>query len=336
MKFFFLFFFLLSCTSGPNYKGKKTDHFNGQRFFNKYSSFKSSFLKFLKWRLESRKGSWPKWIENKPLRKPKERGKDDSLTVTFINHATVLIQLGKINILTDPIYSQRPSPFSYIGPKRVRAPGVKFEDLPPIDVILISHNHYDHLDIPTLKKLSKRDHPIILTGLGNGLLFQENNIEPFKDMDWGDIFNHKGVNFHFLTSQHWSGRGFTDRLKTLWGSFLIEKNGKKIYFAGDTGYGPHFKEHAKRFGPIDLSLLPIGAYKPRWFMKFSHLSPEDALKAHFSLKSKKSMAIHFGTFSLGDDSFSDPTIDLISKRKDMGISEKEFWIPEFGESKNID
>ena len=329
-------FYFLSCTSAPGYKGPKSDHFNGKKFFNKYGKMKNNFFSFLKWRFTADKGNWPDWVKNKLTTKPIKRIEDTSLVATFINHATVLIQFGNINIITDPIFSKRCSPFSWVGPQRVREPGIKFEDLPPIDVVLISHNHYDHLDIPTLQKLSKRDNPIILSGLGNGNLFEQNNLKNYKDLDWGDTLEVKGLKFHFLVAQHWSGRGLTDRLQTLWGSFLIEKGDKKVYFAGDTGYGPHFKDHGKAFAPVDLALLPIGAYKPRWFMKYAHMSPEDALKAHMDLKSKMSMAIHFGTFSLGDDGFDDPIKDLKEAREKMNLSEKDFIAPEFGEVINLD
>ena len=330
-----LCFYFLSCTSSPGYKGPKSDHFNGKTFFNKYGKMKNDFFSFLKWRFTANKGPWPNWVKNKLSTKPTKRIKESSLTATFINHATVLIQFGNINIITDPIFSKRCSPFSWIGPKRVREPGVKFEDLPPIDIVLISHNHYDHLDIPTLKKLAKRDNPIIISGLGNGQLFEKNQLKNYKDLDWGDTLELKGLKFHFLVAQHWSGRGLTDRLQTLWGSFLIEKDGKKVYFAGDTGYGPHFKDHGNTFAPVDLALLPIGAYRPRWFMKFAHMSPQDALKAHLDLKSKRSIGIHFGTFSLGDDAFDDPIKDLKKEREKMGINEKDFIAPEFGEVVNL-
>ena len=331
----FLYFCFLSCTSAPPYKGPKSDHFDGKKFYNKYNHTTKNFFSFLKWRLNSKKGDWPKWIKNKLSSKPKTREEEKSLTATFINHATVLIQIGNVNILTDPIFSRRTSPVSWAGPQRIRKPGVTFENLPPIDIILISHNHYDHLDIPTLKMLAKRDNPIILSGLGNGLLFKQNGLLNYKDMDWNDKTIIKGVSLTFLTAQHWSARGLTDRFQTLWGSFLIERDGKKVYFAGDTGYGPHFSEIGDQYGPIDLSLLPIGAYKPRWFMKYNHMSPMDAVQAHIDLKSGQSLAIHFGTFSLGDDSFVDPINDLNLAIKEKTIPSTSFYAPDFGEIKKI-
>ena len=183
--------------------------------------------------------------------------------------------------------------------------------------------------------LTKRDNPIILAGLGNGLLFKEKGFSNYRDMDWGDQFTVKNTSITFLTAQHWSARGITDRLKTLWGSFLIEQNGKKVYFAGDSGYGPHFLDIGKKYGPIELSLLPIGAYKPRWFMKYNHMNPQDALQAHKDLQSKQSMAIHFGTFSLGDDAFDDPTNELSLAIKENKISPSDFYAPEFGEIKKV-
>ncbi len=197
------------------------------------------------------------------------------LSVTFINHATFLIQVDGINILTDPIYSERASPFQWIGPRRVHAPGVPLEDLPPIDLVLISHNHYDHLDEATLLQLAANQErpPLILSGLGNGLLFDRLGLTEHQDMDWQDTVDVGGVEVVFTECRHRSGRGLADQMKTLWGSFVLKTSVGNIYFAGDTGYGPHLKEAGDQFGPFRLALLPIGAYEPRWFMRTCTWTP---------------------------------------------------------------
>lgn len=305
-----------------------SDHFDGKRFFNEKRMDKG-FIDLLKWRIYSNSIPWPDSI---PVEQQKIPLVKNSLAVTFINHATTLIQLDGTNIITDPIYAKRTSPFSWIGPKRVRIPGVAFIDLPKIDVVIISHNHYDHLNIETLKKIRDRDDPLFLIGLGNGKLLKSHKINKFKELDWNQFHQINKIKINFLKAKHWCSRGLFDRQKTLWGSYLLEGPSGKVYFAGDTGYEKHFSDIGKRFGPIDISLLPIGAYLPRWFMKPQHLNPEDAVKAHRDLLSKKSMGIHFGTFKLSDEGVDDPELDLTRARTKYQIPSKDFIVPKFGQT----
>ena len=328
------------CFSAPVYTGPKSSHFDGKYFFNRIPDDKSAWdmLQITAGLLFTAE-EWPEWIENQPRPAPIERVQSGAISVTFINHATVLIQVDGINILTDPIYSLRASPLQWAGPKRVRPPGIRFEDLPPIDVILISHNHYDHLDIDTLKKLHTHNpqgnSPLILAGLGNGQLFQEHGLTHFRDLDWGQRVSVQNVEFIFSEGQHRSGRGLADQMKTLWGGFVIRTSQGAIYFAGDTGYGPHFRHAREQYGAFVLSLLPIGAYEPRWFMKPIHLNPREAVRAHLDLASQQSLGIHFGTFQLTYEGMDQPIHDLKQALHELDVPQSEFWSLEFGEARLI-
>jgi len=323
--------------AAPAYKGPVTDHFDGEKFHNRVDS-NIGLIDFFKFSLPFNfvKEDWPEWIDStsQKINRPRQTG--DEISVTFINHSTLLIQVDGVNILTDPIFTQRTSSFSWIGPKRVRNPGINLADLPPIDVILVSHNHYDHLDIESLQLIQARNPgnqpPLILSGLGNGLLFEESQLDDFKDLDWNQSVQYKNIEFVFTETRHRSGRGITDQNKTLWGGFVIKTKAGNIYFAGDTGYGPYFKEAGKTHGDFILSLLPIGAYEPRWFMKNAHLNPEDAVAAHLDLHSKISMGIHFGTFQLTYEGIEQPIISLKKALKHKQIPETNFITPGFGET----
>ena len=321
----------------PAYKGPMSDHFNGKKFYNRENS-DVGLIDFFKFSLPFNfiKEDWPEWIDSTLAKIPLARQTGDEISVTFINHSTLLIQVDGINILTDPIFTQRTSSLSWVGPKRVRNPGVNLADLPPLDVILISHNHYDHLDIASLQLLQAQNPkgrpPLILSGLGNGLLFKDSRLTNFNDLDWEQSIQFKSIEFIFTETRHRSGRGITDQNKTLWGGFVIKTRLGNIYFAGDTGYGQHFKKARKAHENFILSLLPIGAYEPRWFMKIAHLNPEDAVAAHMDLNSQKSIGIHFGTFQLTYESIDQPIIDLKKALKDKQIPETDFIMPEFGKT----
>ncbi len=323
--------------AAPAYKGPVSDHFDGEKFRNHVDS-EVGLIDFFRFSLPFNfvKTDWPQWIDSTSRKIPNARQTGDEISVTFINHSTLLIQVDGVNILTDPIFTQRTSSFSWIGPKRVRNPGVNLADLPTIDVILVSHNHYDHLDIETLQMLQahnpENQPPLILSGLGNELFFKDSGLTSFKDLDWNQSMQYKTIEFVFTETRHRSGRGMTDQNKTLWGGFVIKTRPGNIYFAGDTGYGPHFKKARKTHGDFILSLLPIGAYEPRWFMEIAHLNPQDAVAAHLDLNSKNSMGIHFGTFQLTYEGIEQPIIDLEKALKDEQIPEMNFIVPEFGET----
>ncbi len=317
----------LSCVSIP--KSNLSDHFDGQKYFNPKGSPPKSFSDFLKWQWTRQKTQWPDFIDD-VIQIQTIAKSENEINIVFVNHATVLIQIGELNILTDPIWSERASPISFLGPKRVRKPGIEIEKLPPIHVILISHNHYDHLDLPTLKILSQKFNPLILVPLGNQSWLKREGLTA-HELDWGQSQFLGELKITFEKAFHWSARGMFDRFESLWGSFVIEGLGKKIYFAGDTGYGDHFKELGKKYSFFDLSLIPIGAYEPRWFMKDHHINPEDAVLAHQELHSKKSIGIHFGTFQLADEGVNQPLEDLKKAREKYNLTEENFVAPKNGE-----
>lgn len=328
---------LMSCTSAPGYDGSSSDHFDGKQFRNREPmNLTAGDMLKVGWGSLTKAEKWPDWIDISQQKVPYRRV-DDGLSVTFVNHATFLIQVDGLNILTDPVYSERVSPFQWVGPKRVHDPGIALEDLPPIDVILISHNHYDHLDEDTLKTLLEKQQtpPLLLAGLGNAGLLATLGDSDQRDLDWEQSAERGGVEFLFTECRHRSGRGATDQMKTLWGSFVIKTSRGNLYFAGDTGYGPHLKEAGDRHGPFALSLLPIGAYEPRWFMKDVHLNPGEAVQAHRDLRSEFSVGIHFGTFQLTYEAIDQPLIDLDKALRENGIPDSAFQVMQVGETREI-
>jgi L-ascorbate metabolism protein UlaG (beta-lactamase superfamily) len=285
----------------PKYRGPKSDHFDGKRFHNLEPTHHAGFRDVVRWLANRDEGDWQKWRVVAPAHPPK-RVAGGELRVTWVNHSTFLIQTENVNILTDPIWSLRCSPVQFAGPKRHHAPGIRFEDLPPIDVVLISHNHYDHLDESTLKRLMREHKPRIFAGLGNAAY-----VKGATDLDWWQSAAiADGVTAHCVPAQHFSSRGLTDRDMTLWCGFVIETPHGPIYFAGDTGWGSHFAAIGQRFGAMRLALLPIGAFRPEWFMCSVHISPRDAVRAARDLGATTSIPMHYSTFHLGDDGQNEP------------------------------
>lgn len=309
-----------------------SDHFDGEKFYNTPKTSNKSLVQVLKWKFTSKKASWPANRDNKvydlhPL-------SESRAMVTWVNHATFLVQLKGLTVLTDPLYSKRASPFTYFGPQRVRAPGVAIENLPKVDLVVISHNHYDHLDIETLKTLSKKFDPLFFVPLGDKKLLESAGIKKVKELDWYQAENVNGVPVQFLPSQHWSARWLNDKNESLWGGYMIGKD-FKVYFAGDTGYGPHFQKIREKVGAPDVALLPIGAYEPRWFMKEHHMNPDDAAMAHKDLGAKQSIGMHFGTVQLTDEDIDEPLEKLKKAKLDHNLADKEFITLDIGESLSL-
>lgn len=258
------------------------------------------------------------------------------MIVTFVGHATFLIQTGVANVLIDPVYSDRASPFTFAGPRRVRQPGVAFDDLPSISVVLLSHNHYDHCDLPTLQGLDRRFHPLVVTPLNNGPLLKSAGLRRIEELDWWQAAATTPLRITLTPAQHFSARSPFDRNRALWGGFVISAGGRRIFFAGDTGYGPHFHEVRERAGPIDLALLPIGAYEPRWFMKDVHMNPAEAVQAHLDLDARQSIGMHFGTFHLTPEAIADPVTALEEALLARHVPTARFRTLDVGESLRLE
>lgn len=295
------------------YSGPRSAHFDGVHFRNLDGvGGGKGFADLLRWKLGGTAARWPTWVDT-PLDTPPPRV-DRGIRASFVGHASVLLQLGGVNILTDPVWSARASPVSFAGPRRVHAPGIAFDALPRIDLVLVSHNHYDHLDAATLARLVARDTPVIVTPLGNDtIVARAAPAARTMTLDWlQSVEALPGVTVHAEPVAHWSARGQGDRNEALWAGFVIEAGGLRVYFAGDSGFagGAPFVRTAGRHAVLDLALLPIGAYAPRWFMADAHMDPAQAVAAHVLLGSPPTIAIHHGTFQLTDEAIDAPAIAL--------------------------
>jgi L-ascorbate metabolism protein UlaG (beta-lactamase superfamily) len=311
-----------------------SDHFDGSRFHNRESVAGYSFWDEVRiaWELKTKKNNWPAHFETQPYRAPADPVVH-GIRVLWVGHSTTLIQTPQLNIVTDPILFGSTGP-GVFGIKTVTNPGLILESLPPIDAILISHDHYDHLDLRSLHALIDRQPtspPRILAGRGVGKILEKAGISSYEELDWDDSVTIKGVRVHFLEAIHNSRRGVWDTDKTLWGSFLIDSPEGKIYFGGDTGYGAHFRRVYEKYGAPTVSLLPIGAYEPRWFMYRIHMNPDEAVRAHLDLHSENSIGIHFGLIDNAGESYEAPTNDLIVARRAHGIDSAKFVAPHYGQ-----
>ncbi|WAC25736.1 MBL fold metallo-hydrolase [Ancylobacter sp. SL191] len=315
----------------PYYRGPASDHFDGIRFFNAGGSTDRSLSDVLRWRLSSRFARWPARVDVSPaLPQPRVAG----CVVTMVGHATVLIQVAGLNILTDPVWSERASPVGFAGPKRVTPPGIRFDDLPPIDAVLLSHSHYDHLDLRTLSRLHRRDKPRLVTPLGNDTIVRR-AIPDIRAIvgDWGgQVEIADNVTVSLVPANHWSARGTRDRRMSLWSGFMLRTPETLIYFAGDTGYGDGaiFRRMRHDHGAPDLALLPIGAYAPRWFMEPQHADPAEAVRIMRDVEARQAIAIHWGCFQLTDEPREEPPQKLQEALAEHGIAPERFRALEAG------
>lgn len=317
------------------YEGPRSGHFDGERFFNPEPGPGSvahggPARYFNRWLSgDGERARWPERVPVVPT-VPARRIEGAEMRVTWIGHATVLVQTQGLNILTDPIWSERASPFSFAGPKRVRAPGVRFEDLPKIDLVLVSHNHYDHMDLPTLKRLWRRDRPLIVTSLGNDSILRGEGIDSTA-LDWEGRVEIAPLTVRVERNHHWSSRWGTDRNRALWSAFTVEAPGGNIFFAGDTGFGNGvWPALAARRGPYRLAILPVGAYEPRDVMQANHMNPEEAVRVFETLKPGMALGMHWGTFQLTFETIDDPPRRLAAALRARGIADGRFVTTEVG------
>ena len=256
--------------------------------------------------------------------------------IWWLGHATVLLRFGNLHVITDPQLSQRASPFSFLGPRRHVAAPAQVPQLPRIDVLLLSHNHYDHLDAPTVRALLRANPSMACyVPLGLKSWFEKRGARNIHELGWWQKHGFQDLEIHCVPAQHWSARGLFDRNQTLWCGWMVKGFGQNFYFSGDTGYTPRLQEIASRLGPPDLAALPIGAYEPRWFMRPQHVDPPEAVQLHRELKVRHSLAIHWGAFELADDSLDAPVIALQEALRQSDLNEQEFWVLRQGDSRPI-
>jgi L-ascorbate metabolism protein UlaG (beta-lactamase superfamily) len=314
------------------YDGPVSDHFDGTHFFDPDGSPPKSLGEVLRWQFGSgrERQAWPEWAPSPHADTPPPRVTGEKVRLSFVGHASWLIQTSGLNILIDPVWSTRASPLSWAGPKRHNDPGIAFDALPPIDVVLVSHGHYDHLDLATLSKLAARFSPRVITPLGNDVTMRgADSAIKAEAFDWHDrVELGSGIAVTLVPTRHWTARGLFDRNKALWASFVLETPAGKIYIVCDSGYGEgkHFRRVAEAHGPLRLAILPIGAYEPRWFMKDQHMNPSDAVKALADCGAAQALAHHHGTFQLTDEAIDAPVIALQGELEQAKIPRERFAV----------
>jgi L-ascorbate metabolism protein UlaG (beta-lactamase superfamily) len=311
------------------YDGAVSDHFDGLRFKDPHGMPPKSLPDLLRW-WGSRGGrmAWADWVPSPYADYPPARVDGSALRASFVGHASLLIQTAGLNILIDPVWSERVSPIDFVGPKRVNAPGIAFEALPKIDVVLVSHNHYDHLDIATLSRLAAVHRPRVIAPLGNDAVMRAHDPAIAAEaFDWGDrVALSSDVTVTLAPMRHWSARGVLDRNKALWAAFVLATPAGRIYHVGDSGYGDgyRFREASALYGPIRLAILPIGAYEPRWFMRDQHMDPDESVKALLDCGAEYALAHHHGTFQLTDEAIDAPVTGLTAALAHKGIEAARF------------
>ena len=314
------------------YAGPVSDHFDGERFFDPHGAPPRGRRDLLRWMADrygrGTRAKWPAWAPSPYADRPPARVEGAGWRVSYVGHASWLVQTAGLNILLDPVWSERASPLKFAGPKRVNDPGVAFADLPPIDVVLVSHAHYDHLDVATLSRLAKAHRPRVITPLGNDAIMRSHDPAIAAEVyDWNDRADiGAGVAVTLIATRHWSARSLSDRNMSLWASFVIEAPGGKIYFVADSSYGDGrtFREAGERHGPFKLALLPIGAYEPRWFMSDQHMNPAESVQAFIDCGAETALGHHYGTFQLTDEAIDAPLHALADALKVAEISPERF------------
>ena len=355
--FSFVWLMLLSgCAKVNPYYNPVRPHHTPQGFQNNYfGAVDKTFSEFARWQVQRVRQDLPKPPERATLLQLPDLAAlqrvsgSGSSGITWVGHASMLVQAGGLNVLTDPIFSERASPLMFLGPRRAQPPGVALRDLPPIDVVLISHNHYDHLDKASVLGIAERSQAagrptLFLVPLGLKSWFVDLGLSNTIELDWWDKHVVRGIEFNFTPVQHWSSRSFSDRNQSLWGGYAVFAPELHWYFTGDTGYSKDFADTQARFagrhtasqgGGFDLALIPVGAYAPRWFLKDQHVNPDEAVQIHRDLRAKRSIGIHWGTFELSDESLDQPTRDLVQAVREHGLPSAEFTVMAIGETRPI-
>jgi L-ascorbate metabolism protein UlaG (beta-lactamase superfamily) len=314
------------------YSGPVSDHFDGERFFDPDGVPPKSLRQVLRWQFGRgrKRAIWPEWAPSSHADTPPGRVDGDTVRLSFVGHVSWLIQTAGLNILVDPVWSERASPFAFAGPKRRNDPGIAFEALPEIHVVLVSHGHYDHLDRTTLSRLAASFAPRVITPLGNDVAMREaNGAIKAEVFDWHErVELGDRVAVTLVPTRHWSARGLFDRNRALWASFVLETPAGKIYIVCDSGYGEgkHFRRVAEAHGPLRLAILPIGAYEPRWFMRDQHMNPSDAIKALADCGAAQALAHHHGTFQLTDEAIDAPATALQAALDDANLPREKFAV----------
>jgi N-acyl-phosphatidylethanolamine-hydrolysing phospholipase D len=346
---------LSGCTTVNAQYNPAKPHHTAEGFKNNYlDSVSKSGRDFMRWQVERLQAGLPKPpqtptpVVTADLAFIHANAKPAAMqpAITWVGHASMLVQASGLNVLTDPVFSGRASPVQLVGPKRAQPPGLTIAQLPPIDVVLISHNHYDHLDKDSVQALAERAQgaTLFIVPLGVKAWFESLGIINVKELDWWDSVSVKEVEFHFTPVQHWSARGMGDRSQTLWGGWAVLGADFHWYFSGDTGYSQDFSDTQKHFatrqspaqgGGFDIALIAVGAYEPRWFMKEQHVNPAEAVQIHQDLKAKRSVGVHWGTFELTDEPLDQPPKDLAAARLAAGVQEEDFFLLAIGETRKL-
>lgn len=318
----------------PYYSGPPSDHFDGLRFFNPgHARTDRGVRDLLRWKLGERAAVWPRSV---PVRPTVPQSRIAGVRATIVGHASVLVQAGGLNVLTDPVWSDRASPLPFLGPRRVWAPGVDFAALPRIDAVLLSHNHYDHMDVVTLRRLDMEHRPLMVTPLGNDAILRRAipGVRVVTGDWWDRIDIGRGGEVTIVPAYHWSARTGRDRRMALWCGFALSTSGGSAYFAGDTGYGDGriFRDMRRRIGRPALALLPVGSYAPRWFMSAQHTNPGEAVQILEDLEADRAVGIHWGVFQLTDERRDEPPELLLEALARRGIAEHLFPAGEPGRS----
>jgi L-ascorbate metabolism protein UlaG (beta-lactamase superfamily) len=320
--------FGLRSATARYYDGPVSDHFDGTRFFDLNGPTPRTLADQWRWYREGNRQKWPEWAPSPYADKPPARVEGPEWRISFVGHASFLLQTAGLNILIDPVWSERASPVSFAGPRRVNDPGIAFDALPPIDIVLVSHCHYDHLDVDTLSRLAAAHKPRVIAPLGNDTIIKNHDAGVRAEAyDWHQrIDTGRGLSVTLVPTRHWSARGLTDRNKALWASFVIETPAGRIYHVADSGYGDgqHFRDARDRYGPFRLAVLPIGAYEPRWFMRDMHMNPAEAVQAFTTSGAEFALGHHYGTFQLTDEAIDAPVEALEAARVNAGIEPEQF------------